>query len=86
MTRKLGLSGVSLKFLLAGLLIVSLAVLAYFNSAANKSSLSVETKSPTVTQTKSNYSDGELVPVLTGGAGAHHSLGGGSSLGGTSGH
>lgn len=86
MTRKLGLSGISLKFLLAGLLIVSLAVLGYFNSAANKSSLSVETKSTTVTQTKSNYSDGELVPVLTGGAGAHHSLGGGSSLGGSSGH
>jgi len=84
MTRKLGLPGISLKFLLAGLLIVSLAVLAYLNSA-NKS-LPVETKSTTVTNTKSTYSEGELVPVLTGGAGAHHSLGGGSSLGGSSGH
>ncbi len=31
---------------------------------------------------RSESSAGELIPVLTGGAGAHHSLGGGASLGG----
>lgn len=31
---------------------------------------------------RSETSAGELIPVLTGGAGAHHSLGGGASLGG----